>query len=149
MPVKFRCGHAFGERCMKEQLFRMPDLITTQLRPLEFEEGSMGFRLAQGLRKCVEEARNDSTIQPGDHVRKACSKLMKRLWKNQDTGNYLDRDWHIYIRNVLNFRNRVLAVQIFENAIVSLINNSISARHIYEGCPHQPEHPTDRFNVGI
>ncbi|KAF2702750.1 hypothetical protein K504DRAFT_363199, partial [Pleomassaria siparia CBS 279.74] len=47
-PVKFRCGHVFGEKCMKD-VFRLPTAVKVDLCPISFESGSRGADLGARL----------------------------------------------------------------------------------------------------
>ncbi|KAH7119892.1 hypothetical protein B0J11DRAFT_71940 [Dendryphion nanum] len=52
VPVKFRCNHTFGEKCMKE-LFSLPETVEFVLRPIDptFPTGSHEAMLVQGLQR--------------------------------------------------------------------------------------------------
>lgn len=56
-PVKFRCGHAFGEKCMKE-VFRLPIPVKVELHPLSFGSGSRGAKLVSdtGVQSAIGSA---------------------------------------------------------------------------------------------
>jgi hypothetical protein len=47
-PVKFRCGHIFGEECMRD-LFTMPPTEKIPIGPISFEPGTFGALLGHML----------------------------------------------------------------------------------------------------
>jgi hypothetical protein len=48
LPVKFRCGHVFGEKCMKH-LFALPEVVRFDFEKLSFGPGSRGAALGAVL----------------------------------------------------------------------------------------------------
>ncbi|KAF1938319.1 hypothetical protein EJ02DRAFT_437199 [Clathrospora elynae] len=48
-PVKLRCDHVFGNKCLKDT-FAIPDISNLYLRPLTFSSASRGNTLGQSLR---------------------------------------------------------------------------------------------------
>jgi hypothetical protein len=64
-PVRFRCGHTFGQSCMKE-LYRLPQSIKTEFKPIEFGPNSMGLKLIEGIERCLVSSAKEVGLKTGD-----------------------------------------------------------------------------------
>lgn len=142
-PVRFRCGHTFGEKCMKEDLFRLPQSITTQLRPIEFESGSKGVKLGEAIERYIasnsisptdessgsESAHTENTHGSTLSSRTISGKLRQLIRDLRQKGSIdsFDEQWQSYLCSALALGERIIGVQLYENAMVVDIEGSIKS----------------------
>jgi hypothetical protein len=55
-PVRLKCRHTFGNKCMLAT-FAVPGTSTITLEPLAFGQGSKGYQLGQRLHSHLRESR--------------------------------------------------------------------------------------------
>ncbi|KAF2727404.1 hypothetical protein EJ04DRAFT_557409 [Polyplosphaeria fusca] len=116
-PVRFVCGHVYGEHCAKHIMFPLPQHTQTELQPLTFEPGSRGDDLGCLLsRFCL--------VTSPIHQHKHSLRFMKNLCHELLRGNairsmsIMGRFWSGVILFILNRPNELLSVEFFENAVV-------------------------------
>jgi len=65
MPVKLRCGHIFGDKCLAST-FGLPETVRHSLKPLSFDGASAGCLLGSKLEAWLRT----SAAVPEQHVQK-------------------------------------------------------------------------------
>jgi hypothetical protein len=155
-PVKFRCGHVFGETCMRE-VFKLPTVVKIELRSLSFEPESRGRDLAMGLEMFLDhqinlDKPNDSSIDPGsipmnDHF----VTLLNTIEKPQKlvSASRVLGPWYSLIQQVVYSHHQLLQVHLLENGLVYDVGgpepvSSFSSIDNYP--PHYPPHYIPSFS---
>jgi hypothetical protein len=126
-PVKLRCGHIFGDKCLAT-IFGVQDHPRVSLQPLSFEDGSKGLLL--GARLHVYAAKH------GPNFRNAFETFQSMLLKSEQldgepSGEKLFGEyWWCVLREAFKERdNPSLAnITFMENAVI-LDNQSPKAEH--------------------
>lgn len=111
-PVKLRCGHAFGDKCL-QQLFALPTRTSLSLRPLCFEPSSRGFVLGHRLQAYVcEHAKHHGNITD------TMIQLTKDIEKGDQGYEILGRHWRDALVRLLQFPYDLSAFWLLENGTV-------------------------------
>ncbi|KAF2877202.1 hypothetical protein BDV95DRAFT_601618 [Massariosphaeria phaeospora] len=136
-PVVFRCGHAFGDKCMKE-LYSLPKAKKVHLVPLSFAHGTRGCVLAESLAEYVingypKTLPTTAAVTPTtvDKVRKQdeqyliedlLNDLMSRGKDEYDrTIAMLGPYWHRLLKWTIggvSYRTKMVGIHFFENAVI-------------------------------
>jgi hypothetical protein len=76
-PVKLRCSHVFGEKCLRD-LFGLPERVKVDMVPLSYAPGSNGADLGQRLSKWVSHCGVDKgALLIGGNREKDFTKLVR------------------------------------------------------------------------
>lgn len=118
-PVKLRCGHVFGEKCLKEAIFALPKTVRIDLVPLSYEPGSKGADLGRRLSAWVEQCGVEKgALLLGGNREKDFTRLLTEFHKQPSAENALGAEWTAVLAGALVARPRVDRVHIMENAVV-------------------------------
>lgn len=123
-PVQLRCGHLFGDKCLKDT-FGLPGISTLDLRPLTFTSESKGLALGHMLHEYTKK-HTDGTSEEADFVQMleesgapdAGLRLFGRYW------------WEVITQMQCTMYN-TLGIRILDNAV-------ILDRDITTVGPHEP-----------
>ncbi|KAF2020360.1 hypothetical protein BU24DRAFT_416067 [Aaosphaeria arxii CBS 175.79] len=138
-PVMFKCGHAFGQECMKD-LFKLPPKFTVNLKALAFEPGSGGADFADKIRQFIDLQRPrrdpfgrieywNSRVDtaPGqeqllatqsEHIRRICRLLSHELRSRHPSVSNLFGPWVEAIVQLFSRAEKVVRIHFLDNGIV-------------------------------
>ncbi|KAF2192364.1 hypothetical protein K469DRAFT_716896 [Zopfia rhizophila CBS 207.26] len=142
-PVKFACGHTFGQKCMKE-LFPPPHDVKIELVPIAFGSGSRGAELGMRLEKYIvghgkkQKKAGNSDAGPKDSdrsnkntdlhsisadyinwiLRKLADEAVNSRLGYQKMISLFGNHWYAPIQHVMSISQRVLKLHFLENGII-------------------------------
>ncbi|KAL6703073.1 hypothetical protein ACN47E_010210 [Coniothyrium glycines] len=111
-PVRLRCGHAFGNKCLAS-VFALPTETTVNLKPLSFGPMSRGADLGKRLRAYVNEYAKDY----GDMFQ-AMQNLVDESATTRATRLILGEHWCEALTHARDTSRELATITIMENAIV-------------------------------
>ncbi|KAF1842279.1 uncharacterized protein K460DRAFT_398304 [Cucurbitaria berberidis CBS 394.84] len=111
-PVKLRCNHTFGDKCLATT-FGTVDASKAALRPLSFTPTSRGTALGLKLRAFVELHSKNSTGDVNTFVR-----MLEESYKPGKGGELFGEYWFPVIQELQHTGRRINDVTFLENATV-------------------------------
>ncbi|KAF2823204.1 hypothetical protein CC86DRAFT_469053 [Ophiobolus disseminans] len=124
MPVRLRCGHVYGDKCLAST-FRAPETRYHRLRPLSFSSCSRkGCVLGQKMHEFLSsQDAIDGFRDIGTMLKHACDVEVDR--GHQLFGEY----WSPILQEVAHNRNKLTDIILMENALI--LDYDTKARHTH------------------
>lgn len=117
-PVRFRCGHVFGERCMKE-LFCPPEAVRIDMLPLSFAPGSRGAELGRRLSAYVDQCGVDKgALLIGGKREKDFTRLLNEVQNANRGYEILGKEWYPRVHQAMHPNLNLHDVHLLENAVI-------------------------------
>lgn len=149
-PVKFRCSHVFGEKCMRD-LFGLPKRVKIDLVPLAFDPDSNGADLGRRLSEYLAASGVEKEAIVSDSDKEAVfSELLKDIehLNNARRGaEKLGNFWFPLIQSACTPRTNVQHIHFLENALIFDTATTPTPPPTTTTCPHATG-PLSLFSVG-
>jgi hypothetical protein len=117
-PVRLRCNHVFGEKCLKD-LFGLPEPVKINLVQLTYQPGSKGADLGRRLSAWVDHCGVEKgALMLGGNREKDFTKLLNEFQSQPVAEKALGPEWCSIFVQALMPRPSVEKVHILENAII-------------------------------